>query len=414
MIISHRNFGESMAPLSKYIVLTALCFFMAMTSAFALSESDKQEAIKQGSSKWMKMTREAEVLRSKGQRKEAIAKYKSIIDDRRSLGLKPSSERVELAKVLCEDKNKTEAEKLYKEMIAEAEKEYGANDPFLIFPLTLYSEFLAAENRPAEATKIKEQVKRLQLKETELPVAEVKAVLANKSKDQNQKAQAMLELAQKFTQRDRDSQAVYCFDAALKLSPKNAQALSDRGEANARLGKDALAKKDYDAAIAANPNNSSAHFRRALWYDGQEKVSQALTDFDAAIKSNDKDIEALGWRGKLYARLGKNDKAVADFTTAIKIDPTTSWPHVQRGLLYQGMNRFPEAIDDFTTLVTRYPQSTDYLELRADALAKSGKISDAIKDLDEVIKLEPEQKSAVKRRAELAKKVKSTGEKSLR
>lgn len=397
-----------MATLSRKVYLSALCFLMTITSTYALSESDKQEAIKQNSSKWMKLSREAEVLRSKGQRKEAISKYKQIIEERRALGLKPSSERVEMAKALCEDKNKPAAENVYKEMIAESEKEYGANDPMSIFPLTLYSEFLAAEKRTAEANKLKAQVKRLQQKAVKMPVAEVKAFLSDMGKDKKQKAQEMFELARTFTDRNRDSQAVYCLDAALKLEPTNAQALSDRGEANARLGKDALAKKDYDAAIAADPSNSSAHFRRAIWYEGQQKMPQALADFDAAIKSNDKDTEALGWRGKLYARLGKNDKAIADFTAAIKVDPTKVWPYVQRGTLYQSMNKYPEAIADFTTLVTRYPKSTDYLELRAEALAKAGKIGDAIKDFDEIIKLDPELKSAVTRRAELAKQMKTT------
>lgn len=267
-----------MATLSKRIYIAALCFFMTITPASALSESDKQEAIKQSSSKWMKLSREAEVLRSKGQPKEAISKYKVIIEERRALGLRPSSERVDMAKALCEDKNKPAAENIYKEMIAESEKEYGANDPMSIFPLTLYSEFLASEKRTAEANKLKAQVKRLQQKAIEMPTAEVKALLADMGKDKKQKAQEMFELARTFTDRNRDSQAVYCFDAALRLEPKNAQGLSDRGEANARLGKDALAKKDYDAALAADPNNSSALFRRAIWYEGQQKMPQALAD----------------------------------------------------------------------------------------------------------------------------------------
>lgn len=391
--------------IGKRICVIALCWQMAECACVAANDTDRQEAIKQCSGKWMKMSREAEKLRAKGERKQAISIYKAIIDERLSLGLMPGSERVELAKALSEDKNKAEAEKIYLQMIAEAEQKYGPTDSFMIFPLTSYKDFLAANNRPAEAAKIDKRLKLVQLRQNDLPVAEVKTILATAGQGQKQKVAAIMQLAQKLTDNDRDAKALYCLDAALKLDPKNAQCLSDRGEVHSRLGKESLAKRDYDAAISADANNASAHFRRALMYEGQEKFPQALADFDAALKANPNDMEALGWRAKLYARLGKNDKALADFTAAINIDSTKSWPYVQRGTLYQSMNKLPEAIADFTTLVGRYPQSTDYLELRAEALAKSGKFVEAVRDFDEIIKLDPELKYIVKRRTELARKI---------
>jgi len=389
----------------KILVCAGLALLVSTSAGFGMSEVERQEAIKQRSAVWMKWSKEAEQLKATGDIDKAAQKYESIRDDRASLGLKPSSERADLARLWASNAStKHKAESLYQEMIAESEKENGADDPSLIFPLNLYAEFLTAENRSAEAKSVRDRVASIEAKSDKMPEKEVQAISNNTSTNAQQKSDELLKLARRFAEHNRDEQAAYSFDACLKLTPTRAEALAERGETLARLGKDTQAKKDYDAAITHDPKLTKAYFLRGLWYEGRNNLKAALADFNKAIEINPSDIETLGYRAKLYSRLGKNEEAIVDYDRVIAIDPERTWPYVQRSQTRMDMKQYQLAFDDLTALIKRFPQSIDYRQFRAEAYVKAGRYADALQDYDELIKMDPEWKAIVEKRAEIAAK----------
>lgn len=372
---------------------------------FAMSDADRQQAVQEKSAVWMRESRQAESLRSAGKSSEAIDIYRKILSERKELGLRPSNERVELAKLLASDaKTKAEAESIYKDMISETEAEFGVDDLCMAFPLNLYADFLKSEKRDTEEKQVRERIARAEKLQKSMPEKEVKDIEAQAGLSLEQKGDKLFELGKVYIKRNRDDRAIFCLDACLKQTPKHAEALAERGEAFARLQKDSAAKKDYDAAIKLNPKLAVAFFRRAIWYQGKGNLKAALQDFNEALKINNKDIDVLGYRAKLNSRLGNNKDAIADYDAAIAVDSTKGWPFVQRGQLYIDIGQFQTGIEDFTTLVKRYPRNTDYLEFRASAFEKAGHLKKAIADYDEIIKLNPDLTGIKKRRDDLVSK----------
>lgn len=389
-------------------IFLAISFALIVAApSHSMSDADRSNAIQEKSAVWMRQSKSAETLASTGKMKEAAEIYRQIVSERKELGLRPSNERIELAKLLSKDpQSKSEAETIYKSMISETESEFGADDFCMSFPLGLYADFLKAEKRTDEESKIRERMAFVEKNAKSMPEKDVNGILNQSKLSAEQKSDKLLELGKLYIKRNRDDRAIFCLNACLRQNPKNAEALSERGEANARLAKDAAAKKDYDASIKLDPKVASTFFRRAIWYQNKGNLKLALQDFNESIKLNSKDIEALGYRAKLLSRLGNNKSALADYDAAISVDSSRGWPYLQRGQLYIDMGQFETGIKDLSTLVDRYPRNTDYLEFRGSAYEKAGHVKEALNDYDAIIKLNPDLTGIKKRRDELAAKVK--------
>lgn len=387
------------------ILLAVSVAMNLQTPTLAMSEADKAEAVQEKSAVWLRQSKKAENLVSSGKQQEAIAIYREILKERNELGLRPSNERIELAKLLAKDsKTKSEAEAIYKDMISETEREFGADDFCMSFPLGLYADFLKSEKRGEEEKKIRDRMVFVEKHSRLMPEAEVKNII--KESGATDRSEKLFELGKLYIKRNRDDRAIYCLNACLKLKPNYAEALAERGEALERMAKEEAAKKDYDASIKLNPKIASSYFRRGMWYQNKGNLQAALKDFDESIKLNSKDIDVLGYRAKLLERLHNRKSALADYDAAIAIDSTHGWPYVQRGQLYIGMGQFQTGIKDLSTLVERYPKNTDYLEFRASAYEKAGRIKEAISDYDAIIKINPDLTGIKKHRDELAIKAK--------
>lgn len=392
----------------RTLMLFAISFALTIPQpSYSMSEADRTNAIQEKSAVWMRQSKEAETLVSSGKAKEAVDIYRQILSERKELGLRPSNERIELAKLLAKDsQTKSEAESIYKDMISETESEFGADDFCMSFPLGLYADFLKAEKRIDEEGKIRERMAYVEKHAKSMPEKEVKDILNQSGLSADQKSEKLLELGKLYIKRNRDDRAVYCLDACLKLKASSAEALAERGEANARLAKDAAAKKDYDASIKHDPKIASTFFKRAIWYQNKGNLKLALQDFNESIRLNSKDVEVLGYRAKLLSRLKDNKSALADYDAAIAVDSSKAWPFLQRGQLYIDMGQFQTGIKDLTTLVERYPRNTDYLEFRGSAYEKAGHLKEALSDYDAIIKLNPDLSGIKQRRDEIAAKAK--------
>ncbi len=388
------------------ILLLAISFALNLqTPTLAMSEADKAEAVQEKSAVWLRQSKKAENFVSSGKPQEAIDIYREILKERKELDLRPSNERIELAKLLAKDaKTKSEAETIYKEMISETEKEFGVDDFCMSFPLSLYADFLKSERRGDEEKKIRDRMVLVEKQSRLMPELEVKKILDQPGVAN--KAEKLFELGKLYAKRNRDDRAIYCLSACLKLQPNHAEALAERGESFERLDKADAAKRDYDASIKLNPKIASTFFRRGMWYQSKGNLKSALQDFNESIKLNAKDIDVLGYRAKLLSRMGNNKSALADYDAAIAVDATHGWPYIQRGQLYIDMRQFQAGIKDFTTLVNRYPKNTDYLEFRGSVYEKAGHLKEAISDYDAIIKLNPDLTGIKKRRDDLAAKAK--------
>lgn len=100
------------------------------------------------------------------------------------------------------------------------------------------------------------------------------------------KGQALLNL-------DKLEEALYQFDEAIKIDPKNTEAWIKRGTALERMQRIDEAITAYDQAIAADSSTATAYLFKAGVYNRQKKYAEALQCYEKALSAQQK-VRAQG------------------------------------------------------------------------------------------------------------------------
>lgn len=152
---------------------------------------------------------------------------------------------------------------------------------------------------------------------------------------------------------------------------------------------------DIEQGIALVPKNPVGYLQRANVWQARGELDKAIADLTRATELNSKYVYAFYNRGNFYLQKGDFAKADADFTTAIAIDPKLPVLYANRSNVRSSLKRFDEAIDDATRSLALMPKNTGpgvrAISLGNRAVAYGGKkqFDLAIADLDEAIKLAP-------------------------
>jgi Flp pilus assembly protein TadD len=95
-------------------------------------------------------------------------------------------------------------------------------------------------------------------------------------------------------------------------------------------------------------------------------------------------------RGVAYAGLGQDGPALRDVTRALSIDPTDTNARLQRGRLYlDRLRRYDLAAADYAEVLGRDPGNATAGCNLGLALARGGRLTDALRQLDRVAETSP-------------------------
>lgn len=137
-----------------------------------------------------------------------------------------------------------------------------------------------------------------------------------------------------------------------------------RGRMKAAAGKHEAARADFGAALTVQPTNDAA------------RQDLAIT----------------------LAEEGRLDEALAELDKALQIDPTSTAALRNRATVLLRMHRTGAALDDCDTMLAAVgpggPSRADALRLRGVALHAAGRLREAAADLNESIRLHPEDAEA--------------------
>jgi tetratricopeptide (TPR) repeat protein len=124
-------------------------------------------------------------------------------------------------------------------------------------------------------------------------------------------------------------------------------AYTKRGEAYLRTGQRYNAIFDFDKAIEINPKNIVAYLYRGVEYNRAGKYEKAISDLSRAIEINPKSAMAYNFRGFAYIE-GKRqyDDAIADFNQAIKMQPKYAQAYNNRGYAHYFNGEYKKAWHD--------------------------------------------------------------------
>ena len=185
-------------------------------------------------------------------------------------------------------------------------------------------------------------------------------------------------------------EALADYNRAVELDETNAWPLTNRGDLYAKMGKFPEALADYDRAVELEGEDEWMLTSRGLIYRLMGKFTKALEDFDRAIALNEKITLPLEMRGDLYRRFHNYDAAIKDWSKAMKLDSdeTNSYLFSRRAAVYLDLGFQAEAEADIVAVLALPLESVVEHYNRAVVYALTGELDEAIRLLDEAIKLD--------------------------
>jgi tetratricopeptide (TPR) repeat protein len=232
-------------------------------------------------------------------------------------------------------------------------------------------------------------------------------------------------------------EAIEQLSQAIAKDPTFAEAYFLRGECYYEQGKYKAALKNYEKANILNHNMVAA-------YVGQGKSSYKMDDYASALKSfqkaseiQPKNVLILQWQGLVlfyqknyaqaiktleqavtiddyseytydllgdsYERNNQIEQAIANYTRAIDIGGSNSNSLPLRAKIHFKNKSYEQAIQDYDLLLARKfnPNKIEHHWLRSTALVEIKNYSQALLDMDEIIKIDKDYKPAYLRQAQI-------------
>ena len=233
-------------------------------------------------------------------------------------------------------------------------------------------------------------------------------------------------------------EAIKYYDETIKIDPNYAYAYTNRGVIKSDLGQYKEAIKDYDKVIELKPN-AYIYEARAYAYYMQGCFKEAIMDYSEAIKLDSNNIMLYYKRAELYKNdfVGNYEEAIRDYDEIIRIvskdvvtyknrgNANKNWlkyktvyigslyPQViknkdikkyhdywecyynlvyayeKRGTAKLRLKRYKEAIKDYDEVIKIDPKNYYAYSMRGEAKADLKQYEEAIKDYDEAIKIHP-------------------------
>lgn len=173
-----------------------------------------------------------------------------------------------------------------------------------------------------------------------------------------------------------------------------AQSTSDKhlqaGNAHFNNGKFEKAAACYTKSIAKYPNNVNAYIMRGNARVATQQYTLAISDFTMAWELDKEHVAILVNRGNCYSALKDYESALADYKTAETLDPTELSIYYNRAHVYDKMESYELAIADYTKCIELAGPKADFYQRRSDAYHYLGDELSAMKDIENVLSVEPD------------------------
>ncbi len=194
-----------------------------------------------------------------------------------------------------------------------------------------------------------------------------------------------LKLAQKQMRYGQFAKVIESYTALIEIDPFNADLYSSRGLAYYLSDKPDEAWVDYLKAIDLGCKQGQIYWHCAGMRDTQGDIEGALYYYAEAAKIAPSNALTFRMRGHLYKKTGKIIEALKDYYAALILDPNESlsslWGYSEE-----------RCIADFSALIETYPTMFELYFLRANAKLANKDKPGALADLDQAIKLNPEDR----------------------
>lgn len=145
-------------------------------------------------------------------------------------------------------------------------------------------------------------------------------------------------------------------------------------------------------AISLKPNNSNFYLLRSVVHSESKNFSAAALDLTQAIALQPNNALYLTFRADAFKKMQEYDKSIRDYTLVLSLKKDDKWALFNRAAAYAAKKDFALALLDYDRLIMLYQSGHDFVN-RSDVRAQIGEIDGALSDLNEAIRLEPNQSS---------------------
>lgn len=202
----------------------------------------------------------------------------------------------------------------------------------------------------------------------------------------------------------RITPAIEALTRAINIAPEKADAYIVRGNMYQSIGSYDKALADAEKALSLE-KNVSAYINLSAALDALGRYEASLTASGQALALSPDNAEAWYNRGNTFRVISKTDSALVCFNRAISIDATNYFYFNNRGLTNMMRGDMKSAVEDFTQAQILVPENLLVLMNRSICYLNLNKWSEAIADLDKVLKKDPNYPGARQNRDYAAQKM---------
>jgi tetratricopeptide (TPR) repeat protein len=185
-------------------------------------------------------------------------------------------------------------------------------------------------------------------------------------------------------------------EALLRREPENISALMTAGRACRQLGDLVMAGEYFRRILERDGSFVEARIERAAIFRRQGKLERAETELEKARVSAPEKDEVHFELALLHGNSGEYTKAVIDYKRVLELDPFNPRALAGLGVIYKLKKEWNKSSMYFRKALGSAPQQVwPYIEY-ADMLERSGKYEDALFQIENALKIDPDNIKALR------------------
>jgi tetratricopeptide (TPR) repeat protein len=205
---------------------------------------------------------------------------------------------------------------------------------------------------------------------------------------------ALVGRAHALAEKRLPDRALTDLEKALELDPQRVDALFLRGVLLAEGGRLGHAAADLSQCLGLSPEHAAAYRARAgVWLEMRD-LDRAFADANLATELDPRSSTAMVTRGTILLSAGKWDEGVADLNEALRIDPSDHHAFLARGQARLQKKEFRQADADYSTAIKIHPDPQTFT-LRGDIRMEMKEFDKAIADYSAALKLKRDDTHAL-------------------
>jgi protein O-GlcNAc transferase len=210
-------------------------------------------------------------------------------------------------------------------------------------------------------------------------------------------ADARLLLGSLLMEGGQRAESIAQLGEAVRLLPKSAEAHNALGEAYNTFGEMSKARPEFERAVGLDPRHAQAHVNLAAILLQQGEAQLAVPHLDQAIRLRPAaaDRRKLYLRAKIHSEDRDAAKAASELQLAVELAPDFAEAWSDLGEARKNLSDGKGALTAFRRSVELIPQNPVAQARLGAYLLDSGAVHEAVEHLDEAVRLDPKNQSAL-------------------